>query len=61
MHKFKPTDAPQIIRFCNLMLKNVHDGFVDPQLLFITDNAYFHFSGYVNSRKKRIWNLRKIY
>jgi hypothetical protein len=38
------------------MLKNVHDGLVDPQLLFITDEAYFHLSGYVNSQHTRIWS-----
>jgi inhibitor of nuclear factor kappa-B kinase subunit alpha len=38
------------------MLKNVHDGLVDPQLLFITDEAYFHLSGYVNSQNTRIWS-----
>jgi hypothetical protein len=31
----------------------VHDGLIDPQLLFITDEVYFHLSGYVNSQN--IW------
>jgi hypothetical protein len=56
VHAFKPVDAPQRIRFCNWMLKNMHDGLVDPQLLFITDEAYFHLSGYVNSQSTRIWS-----
>jgi hypothetical protein len=56
MHRFKPTAAPQMIRVCNLMLKNVHDGLLDPQLLFVTDEAYFHVSGYVNYQKKQIWS-----
>jgi hypothetical protein len=56
VHELKPVDAPQSIRFCKWMLKNVHDGLVDPQLLFITDEAYFHLSGYVNSQSTRIWS-----
>jgi hypothetical protein len=38
------------------MLKNVHDGLVDPQLLFITGKAYFHLSSYVNSQNIIIWS-----
>jgi hypothetical protein len=56
VYELKPVDAPQRIRFCNWMLKNVHDGLVDPQLLFIADEAYFHLSGYVNSQNTRIWS-----
>jgi hypothetical protein len=37
------------------MLKNGHDGLVDSQLLFITDEAYFHLSGYVNPQNTRTW------
>jgi hypothetical protein len=56
VHELKPVDTPQRIRFCNWMLKNVHDGLIDPQLLFITDEAYFHLSSYVNSQNTRIWS-----
>jgi hypothetical protein len=38
------------------MLKNVHNGLVEPQLLFITDEAYFHLTGYVNSQNARFWS-----
>jgi hypothetical protein len=34
MYKLKPTDAPQRVQFYNWMLKNMHSGLVDPQLLF---------------------------
>jgi hypothetical protein len=56
VHVFKPVDAPQNILFCNWMLKNVHDGPVYPKLLFLTYEAYFHISGYVNSQYTRIWS-----
>jgi hypothetical protein len=32
------------------MLKNVHKGLVDPQLPFITGEAYYHLSDHVNSQ-----------
>jgi hypothetical protein len=34
----------------------MNDGLVDPHLLFITDKAYFHLSGYVDSQNTRIWS-----
>jgi hypothetical protein len=40
VHDPKPTYAPQRTRFSYWMLKNVRDGLVDAQLLFITDEAY---------------------
>jgi hypothetical protein len=43
------------------MLKNVHDGLIDPQLLFITDEAYFHLSGYVNIQNTRIWSDENLH
>lgn len=51
MHGPKLTDAPQRIHFCNWMLKNVHNGLVDPELMFRTDEVYLHLNSYVNSQK----------
>jgi hypothetical protein len=34
----------------------MHNGLVDPQLLFITDEACFNVTGYVNSHNTRIWS-----
>lgn len=38
------------------MVKIVHNGLVDPQLLFITDEAYFHISSYISSQDTWIWS-----
>jgi hypothetical protein len=54
-----PVYTPQRIWFCNWMLQNVHDWLIDLQLLFITDEAYFHWSGYVNSQNTWIWSDEK--
>jgi hypothetical protein len=43
VHEFKPTDAPQRSRFCNWMMKNMHDGLVNRNRLFINDEAYSYF------------------
>jgi hypothetical protein len=53
VHELKPVDVPQRIQFCNWMLKNVHDGLVDPQLLLVND---FHLSCYVNDQNTQIWS-----
>jgi hypothetical protein len=34
----------------------MHDGLLDPQLLFITNEVYFHLGSYVNSQNTRIWS-----
>lgn len=56
MHELKPVSALQGVQFCTWMLKNVHSGLVDHQLLFVTDKAYFHFKGYVNCQNTWIWS-----
>jgi hypothetical protein len=38
------------------MLQIVNDGFADPQLLFITDKAYFCHSSYVSSQNMWMWS-----
>jgi hypothetical protein len=51
VHELKPPDYAAKIRFCNWLLQNVH-----PQLLFITDEAWFHLSGHVNAHNVRIFS-----
>jgi hypothetical protein len=38
---------------------NMPMGLAHPQLLFITDEAHFHLSGYVNAQNTRIWSEQK--
>jgi hypothetical protein len=61
LNALKPTDAQQRILVCNRILKNMHDGIVDPQLLFITDETYFHICGCVNSHNTRIWSDENLH
>jgi hypothetical protein len=39
----KPCSAPRI-PFVNWLLQNVHEGVLDPRLLFIYNEAWFYFS-----------------
>jgi hypothetical protein len=34
----------------------VHDAIVDPRLLFMTDEAWFHVSRHVSAQNVRIWS-----
>jgi hypothetical protein len=54
VHELKQPDFAARIRFCRWLLQNVHDGFVDPQLLFMTNEARFHVSGRVGAQNVRI-------
>jgi len=42
--------------FCNWLLQNVHDRFLDSQLLFINYGAWFYNSGHVNTQNAWIWS-----
>jgi hypothetical protein len=35
--------------FCNWFISHVHDGLINPEVKFFTDEANFNLSGYVNS------------
>jgi hypothetical protein len=39
VHRIKHTDFNLRITFCNWLLCNVHDGIIDPDLFFMTDEA----------------------
>jgi hypothetical protein len=56
VHELKQPNFAAKIRFQNWLLQNVHDGIMDPQLLFMTDEAWLHVSGRVNAQNVRIWS-----
>jgi hypothetical protein len=56
--------ATKLIKFRPYKITVVHDGIMDPQLLFMIDEAWFHVSGHVNARNVRMWsddNLHAIH
>jgi hypothetical protein len=56
VHRIKQTDFNLRITFCNWLLRNVHDGIIDPDLFFMSDEAWFHVSGNVNAQNSSIWD-----
>jgi hypothetical protein len=54
VHELKQPDFAARIHICNWLLQNVHDGILDPQLLFMTNEAWFHVCGHVNAQNVRI-------
>jgi hypothetical protein len=54
VHRIKHTDFNLRITFCSWLLHNVHDGVIDPNLFFMSDEAWFHISGNVNAQNSRI-------
>jgi hypothetical protein len=44
--------------FCNWLLGFVHDGIVNPELLFFSDKAWLHLSGYVNTENHHFWSSK---
>jgi hypothetical protein len=55
VYELKQPDFAARIGFCNWLPQNVRDGIVDPQLLVMTDEVWFHVSGRVNAQNVRIW------
>jgi hypothetical protein len=44
------------INFCNWFHRSVHDGEVDPQLVFFSDEAWFSLCGEVISQNNQYWS-----
>jgi hypothetical protein len=64
IHALKEHDPVVRINFCNWFLQSVHDGGVDLQLVFSSNEAWFSLRGEVNSQNNQYWsaeNQRLIY
>jgi hypothetical protein len=38
----------------------VYDAVLDPKLIFFTDEAWYHLSGYINVRNNRYWSSNHL-
>jgi hypothetical protein len=56
VQKLNPADPVARINFCRWTLQYVHEGIVDPMLLFMSDEVGFHLSGFVNAQSTRQWD-----
>lgn len=44
------------LTICTWLLNSFHDAIIDPNLLYMSDEAWFRPSGYVNSQYSQIWD-----
>jgi hypothetical protein len=56
VHALKENNRVTRIGFCNWFLQSVHDGDVDPQLLFFSDESRLSSQGEVNSQNSLYWS-----
>ena len=54
----KLPDEAKRLQFCRWLLSTVEEGRMDPLLYFMSDEAWFHLSGYVNSQNTRYWSSK---
>jgi hypothetical protein len=45
VHELQPRDPASRVNFCNWMLQSIHDGEIDPNLIFFSDEACFYLNG----------------
>jgi len=55
-HQLLPADFDRRTTFCNWIRDEIFIGQIDPNLLFFSDEAWFHLSGYINSQNNRYWS-----
>jgi hypothetical protein len=55
MHALRPRNPGSRAHFCSLFLQSVVEGEVDLQLTFVSDDAWFHWQGYINTQNN-YWN-----
>jgi hypothetical protein len=52
-----PADPGRRMNYFNWFIQSVNDGILDQQLVFFSDNAWFHLHACVNSRKTNTGHL----
>ena len=55
VQELKEPDKEKRVTFCHWLLNTVTDGYMDPMMFIMSDEAWFHLSGYVNSQNNRYW------
>ena len=56
VQELKLPDKDKHLQYCRWLLSMVEEGRLDPLLYFMSDEAWFHLSGYVNSQNMRYWS-----
>jgi hypothetical protein len=56
MHTLQPRDPASRVHFCSSFLQCVVEGEIDPQLKFLSDEAWFYFQRYITTHNNRHWS-----
>ena len=56
VQELKLPDKDKRLQYCRWLLSMVEEGCLNPLLYFMSDEAWFHISGYVNSQNTRYWS-----
>ena len=56
VQELKLPDKDKRLQYCRWLLSMVEEGRLDPLLYFMSDKAWFHLSGYVNSQNTHYWS-----
>lgn len=56
VQELKQPDKAKRIHYCRWLLSMIEEELLDPLLYFMSDEAWFHLSGYVNSQNTRHWS-----
>jgi hypothetical protein len=52
----RPGDPSGRVNHCNWLIQSMNDGILDPQIVFLSDKAWFHLHGHVNSQNNWYWS-----
>ncbi|PSN34039.1 hypothetical protein C0J52_17497 [Blattella germanica] len=57
----KEEDEAKRVTYCTWLFQTIKSGMLDPLLYFMSDEAWFHLTGHVNSQNTRYWSTNNPY
>ena len=56
--ELKLPEKDKHLQYCKWLMSMIEEGYLDPLLYFMSDEAWFYLSGYVNSQNTRYWSSK---
>jgi hypothetical protein len=56
LHELKPEDKTARLQYCHWLQEESASGTLDMNIFFMSDEAWFNLSGYINSQNSRYWS-----
>jgi hypothetical protein len=56
MYALQPRNPASRAHFCSWFIQFIVKGEIDLQLIFSSDEAWFHLQGYINTQNKCFWS-----